>query len=76
MPPNPDIKGWEVVSQRETYGLNASGQTVRGIEVTFRLKSGTTSTVFVAKDAYTVDNVKAAILEHAAHLMGADQLKG
>lgn len=76
MPPNPDIKGWEVVSQRSTYGLDSRGQTVQGIEVTFRLKSGTTSTVFLAKDDYTVDNVKAAILEHAAHLMVVDQLKG
>ena len=76
MPPNPEIKGWEVVGQRETYGLDAKGQTVRGIEVTFKLAGGTTSTVFVAKDAYNVANVKAAILEHAGHLMGVDQLKG
>lgn len=78
MPPNPQTTaGWDVIAQRETYGADDAGATVRGMEVTFRLKkSGTVSTVFVPKERYNVDNVKAAIMEKVGHLSQVDTLSG
>lgn len=57
--------GWEVVSQTETTTVDAGGQIVQGVNVTYRTGNGVVGTVFVPLGAFTPDGVRAAIMREA-----------
>jgi hypothetical protein len=76
MPPGSGTSGWTVISQQETFGLDAAGRAVEGVKITFTTKGGHTGSVFVPKITYDVDNAKAAIMAAAAQMDAVGQLKG
>jgi hypothetical protein len=77
MPPNmANSSGWHVVGQQETMGLDPMGRAVDGVKVTFQTDRGLTGTVFVPRDRYNPDNVKAAILQAVGSLHTVQDLRG
>jgi hypothetical protein len=76
MPPNSALSGWSVLSQQETFGTDAQGRAVEGVKVYFQTKGGHTGSIFIPKDEYTVDNVKAQLMEQVAKMDAVGQLKG
>lgn len=63
---NAPTTGWHVESQVETMGLDPSGKAVEGVKVGFQTGKGVHASVFIPKDRYTPDNVRAAIAASAA----------
>jgi hypothetical protein len=67
---------YEVTGQTEDFGANSSGQYVQGTRVSFRTRSGATSSVFVPGNEFSVQRVQEAIsgqaqaMEQVAHLRG------
>lgn len=55
-----------ITGQIPTYDVQDRAQPVQGYEITFRTNKGAKGSVFVAKDAYTEENVRKAVREHAA----------
>lgn len=56
---------WKIVKQPEATGQDASGNFVRGRNVTYQLADGTTGTVFIPAANLTPDFVKAAVQDDA-----------
>lgn len=67
---------WIVESQMETTDVNAAGQFVPGIRVTFRTQHGIVSSVFVPRDRFSPDYVRQAIQAHAEELDAVQSLTG
>lgn len=77
MPPNPAMtSGWKVIGQMETMGRDPLGKAVDGVQVTFQTNRGITGTVFIPKDRYNADNVKAAIVAAVGQLHTVADLSG
>jgi hypothetical protein len=53
--------GWKVTGANQTTGQDQTGRYVNGFEVTYQLKSGATGSVFVPKDGFNEDAVRAAV---------------
>lgn len=73
---NAPVTGWTVTSQQQTIQTDQSGRITRGVEVYFRLPSGTGGSVFVPESGYNPANVKAAIAQQAARMAEVDNLQG
>jgi hypothetical protein len=76
MSPNAPVTGWTVESQMETVGLDPTGRAVEGVKVFFVTGPGVRASVFVPKDKYTPDNVRAAIADYAGRLTQVHTSKG
>lgn len=66
--PPPQSNGWQVNAQQETTELALNGAFVSGRRVYFTTGAGNTGSVFLPDQAYTVDNVRAAIEQQATKL--------
>lgn len=67
---------WTVESQMETTDLGPAGQFVPGIRVTFKTRHGVVSSVFVPRERFTPETVRAAIQAHAEDLDAVQALTG
>jgi hypothetical protein len=65
---------WTVTSQVEATIINAAGNAVQVQTVYFTLADGTTASVNIPLNAYTVANVTQAIADKAAQLHAVNQL--
>jgi len=74
--PNAPVTGWSVESQMETTGLDPGGRAVEGVKVSFVTGRGVRASVFIPKDRYTPDNVRAAIADYAGRLEAVHTSKG
>jgi hypothetical protein len=71
-----DSPAWEVIGQSPDVGDNGQGIFVKGVEVTYRTRSGAIGKVFVPQSSYTVDEVKRVIDSAAYHSEAVANLKG
>lgn len=71
-----DAPNWEVIGQAPDVGDNGQGVFVKGVEVTYRTKSGAVGRVFFPQSEYTADNVRAKVAEMAGHAEAIANLKG
>jgi hypothetical protein len=76
MSPNAPVTGWTVESQMETTGLDPAGRAVEGLKVYFITGQGTRASVFVPKDKYNPENVRAAIAQLAGAMAEVHTSKG
>lgn len=68
---------WEVVSQQPAQGKGPSGAYGPGHQVTGRLVgTGSTFSVFIPNDNYTVEGVRAAMQSKAEAVAAVDGLTG
>lgn len=67
--------GWTVESQTETNNLGPGGTFVPGMQVTFITGKGVRGSVFLPREQFSVENVKAMIATHAAQLDAVADLK-
>jgi hypothetical protein len=67
---------WQVTGQQQSTELIPGGRFVKGVNVSFVTKLGNSGTVFIPEDAYTPDNVRAAVGEKAARVDAVGQLTG
>lgn len=67
---------WSVVAQSETSGQDANGNYVAGVQVTFRLSTGTTGSVFIPEQMYSAKYAAAAIAKAAAEVHATGNLAG
>lgn len=65
---------WKVTLQQQATGQDATGNYVRGRNVTWQLADGTTGTVFIPKNSYTADFVKQAIVDDVAQVASIGKL--
>lgn len=72
--PAPSGPQWTVTSQTEATIINAAGNAVDVMRVSFQLADGTQASVNVPLSAYTADNVKAAIAAKADTLAAVNDL--
>jgi hypothetical protein len=68
------MPAWTVTAQQETTIINAAGNAVDVMHVTFQLPDGTQGSVNVPLSAYTAANVKKAIADKAATLDAVNNL--
>lgn len=66
---------WSVTGAVQTTAQADNGQYARGWEVTYRLDTGHTGTVFVPLASFNEDTVKQAINKQAATLYGVVNLQ-
>ncbi len=67
---------WKVISQAETSATLPDGTFGAGIKVTFQMSNGTVGSVFLARSAYTKDNVMNAIQARVSQMMDVQGLSG
>jgi hypothetical protein len=67
---------WEVIGQSPDVGDNGQGIFVKGVEVTYRTRSGVVGKLFVPQSSYTADEVKRRIETAAYHSEAVANLKG
>ena len=65
---------WKVTGQQQGVGPDATGTNVKGRNITYQLADGTIGSVFIPNNAYTVENVKAAIAADAEKLAAVQKL--
>lgn len=65
---------WTVTGQNETNDFDQLGHVTQGVTVYFKTGLGQTGSVFIAKDAYSVDNVRTAIRGKVAAMDAVSQL--
>jgi hypothetical protein len=73
-PPVQPQSGWTITGQTQGSVVNDSGQVVQGVNVFFRTGNGTSGSVFVPQNLYSVDNVRTMIAQQAATIDAIDNL--
>lgn len=74
--PNAPQTGWRIEGQQETTELDSSGRVVNGVRVMFVTASGQHGSVFVARSAYSIPNVQAAVANAAGTMEAVARLTG
>lgn len=64
----PPGTGWSIVDQQSETKIGAGNLAVEGITVWFRTQYGATSSIWLPRTSYTVDNVRRAITELATEM--------
>lgn len=68
---------WVITNQREDWQLDrATGQIGQGMTVTFRTAAGHVGSIFLPAERYTVEGVRAAVVEKAHMLDTIGSLRG
>lgn len=68
-------KAWTIV-RAEPRTMMEGGQTVQGVQVTFRLPDGTLDTIMVPREAFTPEQVAAAVHEQASNHLAVLEQQG
>jgi hypothetical protein len=74
-PPAAPPVSYEVGPQQEVTDVGDDGRLTRGYRVPFKTAAGNSGSVFVPAYRYTVENVRAAIRQHANIVDGVQNLK-
>ncbi|MGH3180330.1 MAG: hypothetical protein ACRDOE_00245 [Streptosporangiaceae bacterium] len=67
---------WRITAQREVNRLNASGQYVSGVLLTFQTAGGLIGTAFVPDAQYTAERVKNLVNDRVAAMEAVQGLQG
>ena len=71
--PNAPQTAWRIVGQQETTSQGPDGRIGPGYQIAFTTEKGVRGTVFVPRDMYSPDNVRAIV---AAQAYQIDQVQG
>jgi hypothetical protein len=74
MPPNPPA--WKITYQQPMTGLGPDGRAVEGMKVGFETAKGVNSWVFIPRERYNLDTVKAAVADEARKVDSIHALLG
>ena len=59
---------WQVTGQLEQTKINAAGRVVEGVQVLFTTGTGSTGSVWIPRNLFTPDAVRAAVSAAAANV--------